>query len=158
VWTCPEIETSIPLLALFLVILPVGVVMRWKYSCPHCEAPLNPEERVVLKAQCGDREFLAGLHPQPGNYEVELPPGEEMAPGTRWELFCPVCEKSLVSELSEDLCALVVTSPGEPHRVYFSRIAGEEATFVVSAEGLLKDYGLHTDRYLEHLIHAKYMR
>ena len=132
--------------------------MRWKYSCPHCEAPLNPEERVVLQAQCGDHRFLAGLHPQPGNYEVELPAGEEMAPGTRWEFFCPVCEKSLVSDLSEDLIALDITSPGELHRVFFSRIAGEEATFVVSAEGLLKDYGIHTDRYLEHLIHAKYMR
>ena len=132
--------------------------MRWKYSCPHCEAPLNPEERVVLKAVSGDRELLVGLHPQPGNYEVELPSGEEMAPGTRWEFFCPVCEKSLVSELSEDLCVLVVTSPGEPHHVYFSRVAGEEATFVVSAEGLLEDYGIHTDRYLERLIHAKYMR
>jgi hypothetical protein len=132
--------------------------MSWKYSCPHCEAPLNPDDRVVLQAECGDRQFSVGLHPQPGNYEVDLPPGEEMPPGTRWELFCPVCEKSLVSELSEDLCALVVTAPGEPHRVYFSRIAGEEATFVVSAEGLLKDYGIHTDRYLEHLVHEKYMR
>jgi hypothetical protein len=113
---------------------------------------------VVLLAESGDRRFLAGLHPQPGNYEVELPPGEEMPPGTRWEFFCPVCERSLVSELSEDLCALVVTSPGEPRSVYFSRIAGEEATFVVSAEGLLKDYGIHTDRYLERLVHAKYMR
>jgi hypothetical protein len=29
---------------------------------------------------------------------------------------------------------------------------------VVSAEGLLKDYGIHTDRYLEQMIHSKYMR
>ena len=132
--------------------------MDWTYSCPHCDAILNPEERVVLRAEHGNRRFLVGLHPQPGNYEVELPPGEEMAPGTRWELFCPVCEKSLVSELSEDLCALDVRTGGEVHRVYFSRIAGEEATFVVSAEVLLKDYGIHTDRYLEQLVHAKYMR
>jgi hypothetical protein len=81
-----------------------------------------------------------------------------MARGTRWELSCPVCDRSLVSELSEDLCALDVQSAGETHRVYFSRIAGEEATFVVSAEGLLKDYGIHTDQYLEHMVHEKYMR
>ena len=132
--------------------------MRWKYSCPHCQAPLNPDERVVLRAESGDQKFLAGLHPQPGDYEVELPPGETMERGTRWEFFCPQCDASLVSELSEDLCALDVTSPGETHRVYFSRVAGEEATFVVSAEGMLKDYGLHTDRYLEHMVHEKYMR
>ena len=35
---------------------------------------------------------------------------------------------------------------------------GEEATFTVSAEGLLNDYGIHTDRYLEHMVHNKYMR
>jgi len=132
--------------------------MHWTYSCPHCASLLNPGERVVLCAQREDHRFLAGLHPQPGNYEVELPPGEEMPPGTTWDFFCPVCDHSLVSELSEDLCALDVHMPGEIHRVYFSRTAGEEATFVVSAEGLLKDFGIHTDRYLEHLVHTKYMR
>jgi hypothetical protein len=81
-----------------------------------------------------------------------------MVPGTRWEFFCPVCEHSLVSELSDDLSEIDLHSSGETHRVYFSRVAGEEATFVVSAEGMLKDYGIHTDRYLEHLVHAKYMR
>ena len=45
-----------------------------------------------------------------------------------------------------------------PNGVYFSRIAGEEATFVVSAEGMLTDHGVHTDKYLEHLVHLKYMR
>ena len=132
--------------------------MKWKYSCPHCEASLNPEERVVLRVENGEQRFLAGFHPQPGNYEVDLPPGEEMESGSRWEFFCPVCEQSLTSELSEDLSALDVHSAGQSHRVYFSRIAGEEATFVVSAEGLLEDHGIHTDRYLEQLIHAKYMR
>jgi len=132
--------------------------MHWSYSCPHCDSPLNPEDRVVLRAEHGEQRFLAGLHPQPGNYSVELQPDEEMVQGTRWEFFCPVCDHSLVSELSEDLCALDVHTVGETHRVYFSRVAGEEATFVVSAEGMLKDYGIHTDRYLEHLVHAKYMR
>lgn len=132
--------------------------MHWTYSCPHCESLLNPEQRVVLCAERGGHRFLAGFHPQPGNYEVELPPGEEMPQGTLWEFFCPVCDKSLVSDLSEDLCALDVHSAGEAHRVYFSRRAGEEATFTVSAEGLLKDYGIHTDRYVEHMVHKKYLR
>ena len=89
---------------------------------------------------------------------MDLPPGEEMAVGTLWNFICPVCEQSLTSELSDELCALDVHMAGETHRVYFSRTAGEEATFVVTAEGLLKDYGIHTDRYLEHMVHTKYMR
>ncbi len=132
--------------------------MDWVYSCPHCGAPLNPEGRVVLRASSEGRSLLVGLHPQPGNYEVELPPGEVMATGSRWEFACPVCERSLVSELSDDLCALDMQTSSGTHRVYFSRTAGEEATFVVSAEGLIKDYGIHTDRYLENLVHEKYMR
>jgi hypothetical protein len=69
-----------------------------------------------------------------------------------------VCRESLVTDVSTDLCALDVHTGSESHRVFFSRVAGERATFVVSAEGMLKDYGLHTDRYLEHLVHQKYMR
>ena len=132
--------------------------MHWNYSCPHCAALLNPEENVVLRAEREGHRFLAGFHPQLGNYEVELPPGESMAKGTRWTFSCPVCDESLVSELSEDLCALDVHTAGETHRVYFSRIAGEEATFTVTAEGLLTDYGIHTDRYLEHMVHNIYTR
>ncbi len=132
--------------------------MNWTYSCPHCTAHLNPDDKIVLRAACGDRQLLVALHPQPGNYEVELAPGEDMIAGTRWDFVCPVCEHSLVSELSEDLCVLDVRTGDDAHRVYFSRIAGEQATFVVSAEGLLRDYGIHTDRYLEHMVHAKYMR
>lgn len=132
--------------------------MHWTYSCPHCEALLNPEEHVVLRAEREDHRFLAGFHSELGNYEVDLPPGESMPKGTRWDFSCPVCDQSLVSEVSEDLCALDVHTAGETHRVYFSRIAGEEATFTISAEGLLNDYGIHTDRYLEHMVHDIYKR
>jgi len=132
--------------------------MHWTYSCPRCGSLLNPGERVVLCAEREGHRFLAGFHPQLGNYEVDLPPGEEMPVGTLWNFICPVCEQSLASELSDELCALDVYMAGETHRVYFSRIAGEEATFVVTAEGLLKDYGIHTDRYLERMVHTKYMR
>lgn len=132
--------------------------MNWSYSCPHCRAILNPDETIVLLADDGSRHFLAGLHPQPGNYEMFLPAGLEAVKGSRWDFQCPVCRASLISDLADDLCAIDVQSGGNAHRVYFSRIAGEKATFVVSAEGLLKDYGLHTDRYLEHMVHAKYLR
>ncbi len=131
--------------------------MQWTYSCPHCRAMLNPDETIVLVAEDGERRFLAGFHPQPGNYETYLPPGVDMRAGSRWDFSCPVCRRSLTTELSEDLCALDVRTGGGSHRVFFSRVAGEHATFVVSAEGLLADHGVHTDRYLEHLVHEKYM-
>ena len=132
--------------------------MRWTYSCPHCEATLNPEETIVLRAERGSRRFRVGFHPQPGNYEVELPEGETIDPGTRWSFHCPVCDRDLTSELPDDLCALDMRLHDERHRVYFSPVAGEKATFVVGAEGLLADHGVHTDRYPEDLVHKKYRR
>jgi hypothetical protein len=132
--------------------------MHWTYTCPHCDEVLNPEHDIIVRAEHGERRFLIGLHPQPGNYEVDLPPDETLPEGTTWTLSCPVCDSSLTSELSDELCAIDMSCHGERHRVYFSRIAGEEATFVVGAEGLLDDHGIHTDRYVEHLVHRKYMR
>jgi hypothetical protein len=131
--------------------------MNWTYSCPHCRSVLNPDQAIILLAVRNERYCLVGFHPQPGNYEVYLPPEVEMPAGSRWGFSCPVCRRGLTSELSDDLCALDMTSGGDPHRVYFSRIAGEQATFVVSAEGLLTDHGIHTDRHLEHLVHLMYM-
>jgi len=132
--------------------------MDWTYSCPHCAATLNPKDTIVLRAELGDRRFLVGFHPQPGNYQVELPQGEELPAGSRCAFSCPVCDRDLVSDLSPELCAIDMKLHDERHRVYFSRVAGVEATFVVSAEGLLTDHGVHTDRYLEAMVHRKYMR
>jgi hypothetical protein len=119
---------------------------------------LNPDETIILLAEFDDRRLLAGFHPQPGNYEMYLPADFEMPKHQRWTFSCPVCRQELVTELSDDLCALDVHTEGHTHRIYFSRIAGERATFTVTAEGLLEDYGVHTDRYLEKLVHEKYMR
>ena len=132
--------------------------MNLTYTCPHCRSVLNPETSIVVRAEHDGRRFLLGLHPQPGNYDTEVPAGEVLTPGTRCDLSCPVCDHGLGSDLSDDLCALDLCCDDDRHRVYFSRIVGEQATFVVSAEGLLTDHGIHTDRYLEHLVHRKYMR
>jgi hypothetical protein len=119
---------------------------------------LNPDETVVLLAARDEEMHLVGFHPQPGNYEVYLPPGTTMPQGSRWDFLCPVCRRSLVTEAAEDLCALDVHTVGEKHRVFFSRVAGEQATFVVTAEGLLHDHGIHTDRNLESMVQRLYTK
>ena len=102
---------------------------------------LNPDETIVLLAEHAGVRVLIGLHPQPGNYEAYLPPGLEPEVGSLWDFFCPVCQRSLVTAVAPDRCALDVRIEGAKHRVYFSRRAGEQATFVVSAEGLLARHG-----------------
>ena len=115
--------------------------MSWSYSCPHCSAGLNPDDTIVLVGECGDRRILVGLHPEPGNYRAYLPTGLEVEPGSTWAFYCPVCRQSLVSTQSERFCAIDGPYGGPKHRVYFSRVAGEQATFVVTAERIHERHG-----------------
>ena len=122
--------------------------MSWSYSCPHCAVGLNPDETIVLVGEFADQRVLVGLHPEPGNYQAFLPPGFDVKPGSTWNFYCPVCTQSLATTQSDRFCAVDGPHGGPKHRVYFSRVAGEQATFVVTAEGtherLGRDVGKHT--------------
>lgn len=129
--------------------------MRWTYLCPHCGAMLNPDETVILIGQHGDTRILLGFHPEPGTYRAYLPPGADVVEGTTWDFSCPLCHASLGTDVAPELCALDVLTSGQRLRVYFSRKAGERATFVVTAEGLVKRFGDHSERHsLEMLEHV----
>jgi hypothetical protein len=110
--------------------------MDLSYRCPHCRSVLNRDATIILSASCGDEQIMIGFHPKPGNYEVLLPPGFELEPGSLWAFSCPACSKSLESDQSSQLCCLDMVANNERRRVYFSRVAGERATFVISAEGI----------------------
>lgn len=120
--------------------------MRWTYSCPHCQAMLNPDETVILLGEHRSEVFLVGFHPEPGNYRAHFPPGKEVEKGSRVEFLCPVCHHRLGAAIAPELCALDMLTGRARHRVYFSRIAGEQATFVISAEGIER-YGQHADQH-----------
>ena len=108
--------------------------MRWSYSCPECHAMLNPSEAINLVAVQGETRLLIAFHPEPGNYEIHLPPDVTMAVGSRWDFLCPVCHHDLVTEDQPDLCALDLVSKGTASKVLFSRVAGEQMTFVTAAD------------------------
>ena len=110
--------------------------MRWTYACPHCRAMLNPDETIVLIGECGPHRVLMGFHPEPGNYQGYLPPGFNLQEGSMWDFSCPVCSRSLVTDFAPELCALDMDAQGSRHRLYFSRTAGEHATFIITAEGV----------------------
>ena len=120
--------------------------MRWTYSCPKCHAMLNPDETVVLIGQCGSHRILVGFHPEPGTYRAYLPPGFRMEHGALWDFFCPVCNKNLQAEFAPGLCQLDMAVQGVRHSLFFSRRAGEHATFVISAEGVAK-HGEDADKH-----------
>lgn len=120
--------------------------MPMVYSCPHCRGVLNPADTIILVARHGGDRILMGFHPTPGDYRISLPPGCTVEPGSRWDFHCPLCRENLVADIAPDLCCLEMVSQEIRHRVYFSRTAGEHATFVISAEGIER-HGEHADRH-----------
>lgn len=120
--------------------------MRWSYSCPHCGGILNRENSIMLIGTHDNDRIIIGFHPTPGNYEISLPPGYVIEEGSSWFFSCPLCQESLVSDISPQLCCIDMVAKDIRHRVYFSRTAGEHATFVISAEDI-KHHGEHADRH-----------
>jgi hypothetical protein len=128
--------------------------MKWSYACPKCGAMLNPAESIILIGVLDDRRTLMAFHPEPGNYEIHVPPHTHVVPGSRSDFFCPVCQGNLVATENENLCALELTEGAARRRVLFSRVAGEHATLVV-ADRQVTGYGEHAPPYVQHLLEHK---
>jgi len=130
--------------------------MNWTYSCPMCEAMLNPDRTVVLVGIKQEERILIGFHPEPGNYKIYVPPGTEMEEGTRWDMLCPVCHMSLATEDIENLCVLDMRAEDKRYRVFFSLVHGEKVTFVVSGSQVAKKYGKHVEEYSPMLLSKEF--
>ncbi len=130
--------------------------MSWTYTCPFCDAMLNPDTTIVLMAAHAGQKILIGFHPEPGNYELYLPPGLELKEGEHWDFYCPVCHHDLVNGEIQNLCELRVRAGDAEQRVFFSRIAGEHATFIMSGKQVEKSHGRHVDRYQSNLMPVRF--
>jgi RNase P subunit RPR2 len=115
--------------------------MKRTYTCPACKGVLNPENAVILRADDEGRQMLLGLHPEPGNYELYIPDGSELPPGSVWRLACPVCGSMLRLGASGRLCLVHLEEGGESKEVWFSPAAGTRLTFVVNTDGEVEGYG-----------------
>ena len=132
--------------------------MSWEYCCPECKGMLNPGCDIIMTAKNEDIRVMIGMHPQPGKYEVYLPPNVECENGSKWEFSCPLCQHSLVHEKDKNLCELELRIEGKPMLVLFSRIAGEHATFILHEETLKERYGKDATRYDPFLEHRQFNR
>ncbi len=121
--------------------------MSWDYSCPKCSAALNPDRSVILRMSHDDVDCLVGIHPQPGKYEVYLPPEVTTEEGTAWDFSCPMCSETLRSKEEPNLCELRLTVDGDDVRIFFSRIAGEHATFICHEDQPCEEYGPDAGKY-----------
>ena len=122
--------------------------MEWRFNCPKCGAGINPGGIVTLIATRGDVAVMIGFNPEPGNYDLYLPLGIALPPGTEWNFSCPVCRADLASADHAKLCELTLMVGTERRRLLFSRIAGERATYVLrGGTDSIEAHGDHADRY-----------
>lgn len=133
--------------------------MNPRYSCPQCSAILNPKSYIILLGRHEGQEGLFVFNPEPGNYEVYIPFNVAVNRGEAWDFHCPVCQENLILSGEVNLAALdMMDGAGNWHKVVFSRIAGEQATFVVSQnpDVEVKEYGVNFSKY-EHCLWEKYI-
>lgn len=121
------------------------------YICPKCRGLLNPNLTLILLGENRGRRMLVGFHPEPGNYEIYFPPQAVLEEGDAWEFFCPICQASLVTPENENLCAVTMLEGNISRRVMFSRIYGEQATYVMYDRQLEHRHGTHAEAYVQHL-------
>ena len=131
--------------------------MKWIYACPACAAMLNPAESIVLVGVNEDRRMLMAFSPEPGNYELRVPPHTTISPGSHWSFHCPVCHESLASTENESLCVIDLIEGNARRRVFFSRVAGEHATVVLD-DKQVTGYGEHAPAYVNFFLQRKVLK
>ncbi len=117
--------------------------MKRTYRCPHCRATLNPGTKIILRAKCQAGHGLFLFNPAPGNYEVIVPEGCTVRRKEVVTFSCPVCSADLTSVHDPALAEILFTAgSGLSGTVAFSRVAGQHASYFITAERV-RTYGEH---------------
>lgn len=121
--------------------------MKRHYTCPKCQATLNPNVKIIMTAKKNKRRGLILFSPQPGNYNAYIPSDLNLKKGDLVQLFCPICGESLTSKLNKNLAEINFhLDNGNSGRVTFSRRYGEHASYFVTDE-TVRAYGDSSQRY-----------
>lgn len=124
--------------------------MNKTYICPNCNSSIQLKDNIVLSVQKSENQRgLVFLSTELGNYEIFYDKKTlDLKLGDKVEVFCPVCLFNLSVEAEyRNLAKLILIDEKEQKSdIYFSRIIGEQATFKVSGEKILK-FGADSSNY-----------
>jgi hypothetical protein len=119
--------------------------MKRNYHCPKCYGILNPNVKIILKAESGARKALLLFSPQPGNYHVIAPESFHLRKNEEVRFSCPLCSRDLTSKRDKAMAEISYAAPGgQTGRVVFSRVYGHQETYFVTKEEV-RSYGRHAD-------------
>ena len=121
--------------------------MSNRFFCPHCKGLLNPGTKVIFVIEREANRGLLLLSPELGDYARVLVESFKLEPGVVYDFQCPICHHALTSPVLDNLVEIICRHPdGTEARVDFSRVGGENATFVRGPRGL-RSFGEHAERY-----------
>ena len=121
--------------------------MGRSFFCPHCRRMLNPGTKVIFLVENGGVRELMLLSAKLGEYSVVHSRSMSFEDGKIYTFRCPMCRSDLTSSLDENLVDILTQSEDEPmFRVSFSRVFGEQATFLRASDGVNR-YGEDAERY-----------
>ncbi|MCE5245427.1 MAG: hypothetical protein ABFD84_00220 [Candidatus Polarisedimenticolia bacterium] len=117
--------------------------MKRTYHCPHCDGLLNPNVKIILKAEAAAGPGLVLFSPRPGNYEAIVAEDLHIKKKETVRFSCPLCGKDLTSSRDRTMAEINFVSPsGQEGRVVFSRVFGHHETYFVTDEQV-SGYGGH---------------
>jgi len=125
--------------------------MHHDYLCPLCTGHLKANNKIILTAQTSTyQRGLILLDPKLGDYSVVRHPEFSYQEGEAVNFFCPICQGKLSGPgagLEENLVRLIMRDErGKESDVFFSKIAGEKATYTVR-DKRVETYGEDAERY-----------
>lgn len=108
------------------------------FLCPKCKNQLRVGDHLILKVKnSGKQSGLLLLSPQIGNYSSVKHPSFEIKQGESLELYCPLCNSSLMSDIHENLALVLMKDDnGRSFAVYFSQVVGEHSTFQTDGDSV----------------------
>ncbi len=115
--------------------------MKRDYHCPWCDGLLNPNVKIILKAERAGRAALVLFSPQPGNYHVIVPPSFPLKKKDEVRFSCPLCSRDLTSSRDPTKAQIRFVGPaGQSGVTVFSRVYGHHETYFVTKEEV-RSYG-----------------
>ena len=104
------------------------------FLCPKCKGHLNAGGYVIFSTKNKRKQSgLVLLSPKVGSYTVKHHESYGFEKGEAIDFACPICSKSLhAKENSENVSIIMVDENDTEYRVLFSRIYGNQSTYVLS--------------------------
>jgi hypothetical protein len=108
---------------------------------------LNPGTKVIFLVENGSDREMVLLSANLGEYSVVHSRAMTFEEGKVYTFRCPICRADLTSSLDKNLVDILTKTDDDVLvRVSFSRIFGEQATFLRAPDGV-DFYGQHAERY-----------